>query len=394
MKVLKLIDKIDKTGGAEVQFFREKRIIDKSHNVRVLGFGKDKNGKSTTVIKPPRNWYTRRIQKIIPNPIIYWKVRKVTKDFEPDIIHLHNNKTYTPSVLLACRDRKVIKTVHDYSIVCPTGWSVYKDSMKVCSGGIGQKCVAHKCLGYKSYISYYQPLFQLRKYLGEVIDKYIAPSKKLTKYLNYHGYDAVNIPYPAFEDDGWKVKKDKNNNDTFVILYVGKLSKRKGVDILLKAFAKLEKQVKNVRLSIVGDGGRKEQLVKKSASMGVTEDVEFKGFVEHSKVSKCYKNADVLVVPSLWMDNFPLVISEAMKNRCPVIGSNRGGIPEMLSNGRGAVYKAEQPEDLVGKMLKLYNNKHLVESMTKRSIKYLQEERNPRIFMDRINQVYGNVRDN
>jgi glycosyltransferase involved in cell wall biosynthesis len=111
------------------------------------------------------------------------------------------------------------------------------------------------------------------------------------------------------------------------LLYVGKIEEQKGVFRLIEDVKKLPK---NLHLLIVGSGEREEKLKKEIE--GVT-NIKYTGQKSKTELNDYYKNADILVVPSLCFENRPQVIIEAYKNNLPVIAHKIGGIPEIVING-------------------------------------------------------------
>jgi glycosyltransferase involved in cell wall biosynthesis len=137
-------------------------------------------------------------------------------------------------------------------------------------------------------------------------------------------YDAQ----PQIKNSSYYKKDPEGIGPLIRLLYAGRLKKRKGVDILIKALAILKN--KNWNLSIVGDGvempGLRE-LVKKN---GLQKKITFYGFQEH--VENFYRSHDILILPSL-KEEFGLVLLEAMQFGLAVIGSGSGGIPEIIEDG-------------------------------------------------------------
>lgn len=133
--------------------------------------------------------------------------------------------------------------------------------------------------------------------------------------------------------------KSKNNEKT-KILFVGRLIPRKGVYELLNAISLLN--IKDVKLLILGSDdfyGLGETDYIKSlkdfvASNGLSKLVFFAGYVPNQQMPKFYKDADILVFPSIESEGLPLTILEAQAHGIPVIASNVGGISEVITHGK------------------------------------------------------------
>ena len=142
------------------------------------------------------------------------------------------------------------------------------------------------------------------------------------------------------------------DDSTIYLLYVGRLKKHKGINILIKALAMLES--KKWRLSIVGDGPEMKNLKRLSKKMGLEKEITFYGFQE--SVGKFYQSHDILIIPSL-KEEFVLVIIEAMQYGTAVIGSNKGGVPEIIENGKdGILFESQNVKSLSTAIKYLINN--------------------------------------
>lgn len=127
-----------------------------------------------------------------------------------------------------------------------------------------------------------------------------------------------------------------NDGKKIIFLYVGRFSKEKGLLELILAFNKLSDVNKNCYLYVVGDNNSKDKYslkIKKIASKNA--NIVFKGFVPNSRIADIYSECDVVVVPSICNEAFGLTVLEALAAKKPVVASNRGGIPEILSDKYG-----------------------------------------------------------
>lgn len=130
------------------------------------------------------------------------------------------------------------------------------------------------------------------------------------------------------------------------VLYVGRLSASKNLDILLRATAALKDQGIQMRCNIIGDGPERQKLESLCASLNLNEYVEFSGAVNFEQIPDFLERADILVLASD-TEGWPKAIAEAMAFGLVCIGSNRGLIPQMLSAGRGLTVPPRDVEALV-----------------------------------------------
>ena len=120
------------------------------------------------------------------------------------------------------------------------------------------------------------------------------------------------------------------------LLYTGRLSAAKNVDITIEAVAQLQARGHHVSLDVVGDGAERDALRMRAFELGLQDRIRFAGSVEFERVLDFYERADVLVLASE-TEGWPKAIAEAMAFGLVCIGSNRGLVPWMLGERRGLV---------------------------------------------------------
>lgn len=361
MRILLVTDTHDETrGGAEKYFFKLKRkLLEEGHDVYSLGFGlNEKVGRDFFVIRETKSLFWRHFWRMFFNYLMYKKIRKIVREINPDIIHIHNINKYTPSLLLALKGYKIVMTVHDYGLVCPTLWNVH-DDLEPCPTGMRFRCIHKHKRNYSwpIYLSMVWAFYLKRALLKRVVSVYISPSPQLNYYLEINGFNNVHfIPNFVQISDSQPHFEKMNLNQ---IAYIGQLEENKGVHILIDALALVVKKKPDVKLKIAGRGSLAEKLREKVNKLGLNNNVEFLGFVEN--VSGLIQGSAFIVVPSIVMDNAPLVIQEAMTSYRPVIGSDRGGIPWLVQdNETGLIYNALDSKELSVKILYLLNEPNII----------------------------------
>ncbi|MGJ7027781.1 MULTISPECIES: glycosyltransferase family 4 protein [Methanothermobacter] len=281
------------------------------------------------------------------NPSAYLKLKDILKEEKPDIIHIHNFKGFSGAAFSAAKklDVPVVFTVHDYSVYC-----VRANLLK----GDGSICTEPRipCRFYKEVNSFF---------IDKIPDFVISPSKSLIDKLKSQGFfrdsEIAVIPNPV-EKDPEIIEKDYITID---ILYVGALSKHKGVDVLIRAFRELGDD--NIRLHIVGRGPDENKL---KALHGDDERIIFHGFLEGEELSGMYGKANVTVVPSVWYENSPMVVYESFAHSTPVIGSNIGGIPELVSEGcNGFLFEPGDKDELKSTLKRLVEDPSILKEFEK-----------------------------
>jgi glycosyltransferase involved in cell wall biosynthesis len=160
-----------------------------------------------------------------------------------------------------------------------------------------------------------------------------------------------------------KPKEFKDNK--YNLLFVGNLLVAKGVDILLEAFALIQKENSDIGLIFVGEGEEKERLLSRCKELGINEKVIFYGRVEYEEIPTMMHYSDILILPSI-EEGVGRVILEAMSMKLPVIASNIGGIPLVIDDLKdGLLFKVGDINALTKHVLFLINNKIFSDNMTK-----------------------------
>lgn len=273
---------------------------------------------------------------------------RLLDDFRPDIVHLNNVHSYlSPVMAQVAHDRgvKVVWTMHDYKVVCPSYVCLRGD--KPCTECLhdGFAVVKHRCMKgsrLQSLSAWLESLYWNKKRLASLTSCFIAPSEFMRQMLLRAGFDAsqvVTIPHcvPRKVD---KVYVDKDD----YYCYVGRLSREKGVATLLSAARQLRH-----KLLIVGDGPLRDEL---SAMAAGCDNIVFCGQKGWDELSAIVGRARFVVTPSQWYEVFGLVNIEAEMLGTPVLASDIGGIPETLVDG--VQFKAGDVEDLKSKIEQMY----------------------------------------
>ncbi len=159
--------------------------------------------------------------------------------------------------------------------------------------------------------------------------------------------------------------------------FIGSFYKYEGIDLLIGSFADVIRQMKDARLLLVGDGEEKERLFRKTLAMGLGGKVIFTGKVPHEKIKRYYSVIDVMVYPRkrirLTELVTPLKPLEAMAMGKVVIGSDVGGMRELITSGKdGFLFKAEDSNDLPRLMLQVAADKENLQDISRAAVETIQ----------------------
>ncbi|MBI4698887.1 MAG: glycosyltransferase [Nitrospirae bacterium] len=194
------------------------------------------------------------------------------------------------------------------------------------------------------------------------------PADKITVIPNCVEADLFsNVSYDTEIADKYMLRNKK------VFGFIGSFYKYEGLDLLIESFAEAIWNIEDARLLLVGDGEEKDRLIKKTMSMGLNGKVIFTGKVPHEEIKKYYSVIDVLVYPRKKMRLTDLVTPlkplEAMAMGKAVIGSDVGGIKELITDGKdGFLFKAEDIDDLSRLMLRITADRDRLQDISRAAI--------------------------
>ncbi len=235
---------------------------------------------------------------------------------EYEIVHGHTFLPAVPTRLAGFTKATTVFTVHGTAL--PSG--VRYDDSKI--GGI-------------------KPRIEKRLILGFDYDRVISVNEEHVGLLEEHHSSVQTIPN-GVDCERFSVDAQRSND----ILFLGRLSPKKGVSDLIEAFAMVESEFPESNLRIVGEGPESKELKEKVESLDVKNRVEFTGRVSDEQIPLHYRSAGAFVLPSLW-EGHPLTLLEAWASETPVIASSVEGIEEFVNHKEtGFLVPPESPQSL------------------------------------------------
>ena len=233
-----------------------------------------------------------------------------------------------------------------------------------------------------------RPLFILER-LAQ-LDRIIVPSSTMQKLLIENGAPAnkvVKLPY-GVRAEQIERSTGKGANPTLRITFIGQVFEHKGCHLLVDAIRSLPAEL-NIRLRLYGDLTQSPEYVADLRTRAAGDPrVEFMGRFPNTQVSEILKNSDVLVVPSLWYENTPLVIYEAMAAGVPVIASNLGGTAEAIKPEiNGLLFQNGDARDLATQLRRLAEDRPLVARLAEKTERPLTIAEN----VATLEQIYNEI---
>lgn len=400
MKIL-LVNKFHwNKGGSEKYYFELGQLLkDHGHEVAYFSMNNEKNiktgDKEYFVDEIDLNTGSKlKALDVIYSKANYKKMIEAIEDFKPDVIHVNNfQRQLSASIIKAANDKKipVVFTAHDVQAICPgiTMMDNDKNVCELCMNGKYMNCVKKSCnkgSKAKSLIGalegYY---YRIKKIYNEKIAYIITPSEFYrTKFLE-DGTDPKHIE--AIHN--FIIASDYNVETEIgdYALYFGRLSKEKGINNLIEAFAKCNEG----KLYIAGEGPEKENIEQFIKDNKLTKKVKLLGFLNKEQMTEQVRKARFIVVPSIWYENCPYSVMETLATGKPVIGANIAGIPELVvNNENGFTYKYDDVNELAEKMNILFKDEKLVKKFSKKA-KELSKQYDKEEYYKKIKKIYESI---
>jgi glycosyltransferase involved in cell wall biosynthesis len=288
------------------------------------------------------------------------------KEFKPDIAHLHNIYHHlSPSVVDVLAKEKIpmVMTLHDYKLISPNHKLLVRGKIwEASKPDKYYRCFTDKCVD-NSYLQSLVCVIEayLHKFLKvyQKINLFISPSQFLLEKFRDFGFkkEIIYLPNPFLSED--KTLENNQSGENY-LLYYGRLSEEKGIDDLLRAYAKLKTEVK---LKIVGAGPQEAEL-KDIVVREKISGVEFLGYRHGADLEAQVGGAAAIIVPSRWYENAPYSVIEAMAAGKIVVAARIGGLTELIKDGEdGFLFASGDIVDLAAKLENILAHPEFKESI-------------------------------
>jgi glycosyltransferase involved in cell wall biosynthesis len=331
MKIVQLLPRLNE-GGVEVETVELSReLVYSGHESIVISAG----GKLSQQIELDGGahiLFDVASKNIFTAPLRIYKLRKLLKELNPDIIHARSRVPAWLSFLAN-------KTLHIPFVTTVHGFNSVNLYSKIMTEGDAVICVSN---GVKEYIQKH----------------YNTPSKKITIIhggIDLDKFNPKNIDL-LFVDD---FKKQYDLNNKFIISVVGRVTQLKDIETFIKAITKLKRQIPNIKALIVGGVQKDKQsyfqdLKKLVKELELENEVIFTG--SQNNIAEIYALSDVVVSSSKKPESFGRSVAEAIAMNTPVVATNHGGVKDIIIDDvNGYFFEVEDSKDLANKIIKAKN---------------------------------------
>lgn len=388
-------------GGAEVFYFEVARVLkEHGHSIAFFSTESPDNIQSEDQffgVPGPSYLEPGFLKQIAGSRSMFFSPRnkaamlRAIDAFKPDLLHVFAIHVHlSPSILEAAKEQDVpvLMSCNDYKHICPN-YKLYdgRDICEACKGYKFYNAVLRRCckgsLAFSTASAIEAYIHEHLRVYDRLVDRYLFSSTFMLEktrefWLNKKvNFGVLKNPFdvsqysPSFEGDYG--------------LYFGRIIHEKGVDRIVAA-----SEGSSVPIRIVGDGPDLEGLKRAARSRSVS-NLEFLGPVWGERLKQILYRSRFAVVPSVWHENFPYVILQAFAAGKPVIGSARGGIPELVSQERGLLFDPDDPAELRACIDRLWASPDLCARMGRLAREYVEREFADRAFYDALVANYSAV---
>lgn len=370
------------SGGAEIVAYEQSKKIKKmGFDIRIFSGKRDNLSRRYSLIKKKKYFEVSRVIlhdddfdynyfNDSEKEELLGEFSKTLYEVSPDLVHFHNLAGLSIKMIEECKKLNIpmIMTLHDYWPICYKG-TLLDDNSSVCNIKDG------RCLNCKKElinmkngpVSALTRNTLLLKYMS-MVDLLISPSKYLIERFIDCGIPADKTRVINNGIDTLRFRRlNKGKSKKIRFGFIGQICEHKGVYNLLSSISLLSpKERIRVSFFIAGSGEKNllEHYKEVIREQKIADCVNFLGRIKNNKICKFFSYIDVLIVPSVWPENSPVVIMEAFASGTPVLASRIGGIPELVEDGiTGYLHRHDDPAELASNIRRIIENPGIVDKM-------------------------------
>jgi glycosyltransferase involved in cell wall biosynthesis len=399
-------------------------------------------GVDVHVVREPLRLRGYTFRHEFDHPLIGAHFREIIAKFKPDLVHIFHAQNLSSEIVKQAKDADlpVVASLTDFWFVCPVVQLKRPD---------GQLCRGPKNLATNCLTCYTPELFPPISEISEAIERKLPAVGRILAKLptilrnatlgaasntyiasklpsavaatmqrpahlrqSANAIDAIMVPTKLMQDifvengiqperimkvpfgldtEPLEPYRTKTQSEQIRVGFIGTIFEHKGLDLLISAFHRLSPTT-NAILKIYGDPEQFPEYGKKMQSLAASGQnaakIEFLGTFPNTRLGEVLQNLDVLVVPSRWYENTPLVIQSAFATGTPVMATDLGGMSELVNHDvNGLLFQVNDIESLRCQLVRIIEDKDLLPVLRKN----IGPERTVRQMVDDIEAVYERV---
>lgn len=299
------------------------------------------------------------------------RIEAALKEFHPDLVYVHKMPDLDVIGALVDSGTPLVRMVHDHDIYCMRSYKYFYWSRRICTRSVTPYCV-FPCGAFIArnrqgplpvrYVSYAAKKKEVQ--LNQRFHRLVVVSAYMKEELLRNGFDSQRIeihpPVPRAGDSTLR----STFSDRNLILFAGQIIRGKGVDVLLRALAKVRAPFECI---ILGDGTHRRACERLSSRLNLNGRVAFKGFVPQAELKEFYRECTVMALSSVWPEPIATIGLEAMRYALPVVAFDAGGVRDWLIDGHNGFLVPWMDQDAFARRLEqLLLDKNLAKDMGER----------------------------
>ncbi len=311
------------------------------------------------------------------NPWAWSALRRVMRDFRPQVVHLNLVLTQlSPLILRTLWDVPCVYHAQWQRSICPSGTRLLPDG-SLCGNKAGMVCYREGCLPLRDWAPLMLQMGMWRRW-RKAIDRVVACSEAMRARLAESGIKDIEvIPYGVPERPGRPALEGVPR-----VAFAGRLVREKGVAVLLEAFERVRRIVPEARLDMYGTGPEER----------IAAGVRFHGRLAQGELEMRLGSAWVQAVPSVWEEPFGIVAAEAAMRGTAVVASRTGGLREIVVDGETGLLAAPgDAGELAGALGRVVSDRALAERMGAAGRRRAMEHFGHELYVDRWCAFYREI---
>lgn len=290
------------------------------------------------------------------HPDIDAHFEEVLGSFRPDVVHFHNLMGLSVKLPIIARaaGARTVCTLHDLWGFCLLNTAIRTDGLPCRNISECRSCLPLQQDGNGIGV----PMRFRKDFIAFAlahVERFIAPSHYIADRYVAAGLPEARIAViPNGVDLERFAPTGRMPSDSLIrISFAGHFGAHKGVNTLIAAFASLGRRA-DIILHLAGEGPEERRYRAQAEALGIADRIRFFGQLAPAVMPSFYADSDIVVLPSVWDENQPVCLMEAMASGLPIIASNKGGIPELIDHAHnGLLFAAGDIDALAAQLRKL-----------------------------------------
>ena len=354
--------------------------------------------------------------------------RKRLHELKPDLIHFYHLKRLSASTIDVCNEMGIptVFTATDFWLICPT-YQLFLPDYSQCLGPDKEtvNCIRHlavisqsqrirpildrlpnwlmavliRCIKYiafrpgEGFIPLVRAMTARPAYMKKRMNRIgmvLVATRFMGEMLRHHGLEAGRICHVPFGIDHTPIKcvSAKGSEKDLRIGFIGTLYYHKGAHVLLEAVRSLPAEMA-LKVKIYGDLEQFPEYVRSLRSIaGNDHRIDFCGTFPNPEIGAIFSGLDVLVIPSLWYENSPLILSFAQAARVPVVATDSEGMKEAIAdNENGILFEKGDVKGLAHIIRTLCSDRSVIKNLSD----HARPPKSISTYVDELEQIYNDV---